>query len=246
MITELFTLALLAYPLLTVVIAVVVLRRRNRTEPDERAPGIIYLVQIVGASAAGWATLLAVSQSVIVFQPQTAIDAVTEVEPFTPWSIPSFPLLEDATGAYVIFADVHQVRVAVPNGDLGSQLLQVLGGVTLQLPTVAVGVFVAILCGRIIRKAPFAAELARLSTIGAGVFLVAGFAGQVVTDLASYRLAATAFDLVRAENPSASLPTPIWPSPVDLWPLWGALALAVLAVLIRHGARLQRDTEGLV
>lgn len=246
MIGGIFSLTLLVYPLLPIAVAFVILRQRNRTAPSERAHGVIYFVQIIGICAAGWAALLAIFHTVLVFQPFTAINVSAAVAPFEPWSIPRSPLADAAPGAYVIFTDVEQVRVAVSHADITTQLLQASGNVLLQLPTIAIGAFVAILCQRIIRNAPFAAELARLSWIGAGVFLVAGFAGQVLDGLASYRLVQIAFDLIGANDPSAELPTPVWPNPLDLWPLWGALALAVLAVLIRHGASLQRETEGLV
>lgn len=246
MITGISSLVLLAYPLVAIIVAIVVLYRRNRTAPGERVAGIVYFVQIVAICAAGWGALIAVSHAVLPFQPYTAIDAWATVAPFEPWTVPGFPLSDEVPGTYVIFADINQVRLAVPHADLGTMLMQAAGNMLLQLPTITIGVFVAILCQRIIRNAPFAAELARLSWIGAGVFFVAGFAGQALSDFVAHRLALIAFGLIKANDPSADLPTPVWPSSLDLWPLWGALALTVLAVLIRHGARLQKDSEGLV
>lgn len=53
-----------------------------------------------------------------------------------------------------------------------------------------------------------------------------------------------------AEDPSVEVPF-LWPRTsfgiaIDFWPIGAALALAALAAVIRHGERLQRDTEALV
>lgn len=232
--------------LVPIVAGIVTLVRRNRMAPRERPNGLIYLAQVVGVTAAGWGAFIAVSQSTLVFQPLTAVHALADVLPFEPWDVSGFPSEEDPDATYLMFVDVDRVRVAVAQADAGTQLLQLVGNVLTQLPTITIGVFVVMLCERIIRGAPFAASLVRLSWIGAGVFLVTGFVGQLLSNLAAFRLAEIAFELIRAESPLAELPTPVWPGSLDWWPLWGALALAVLAVLIRHGARLQKDTEGLV
>ncbi|MGL3150422.1 hypothetical protein ACSS7Z_08650 [Microbacterium sp. A82] len=234
----------IALPLLPIIAAFVILRRRNRVEPEARVPGIVYLTQLVGATAAGWATLVAVATVPMVFRRMTAVHAEAAVSPFTPWPIPTADTMSPEP--YVMVAHVDSIRVGVAQADVGTQILQALGSVISALPPIAIGIFVVILCERIIRRAPFAAHLVKLSWIGAGVFLVTGFAGQLLSGLASFRLAEIAFELIRADSPAANLPTPAWPAWPDLWPLWGALALGVLAVLIRHGIRLQRDTEGLV
>ncbi|HWK78842.1 MULTISPECIES: hypothetical protein [unclassified Microbacterium] len=235
-----------AFFLVPVIAAVVILRRRNRVEPRDRAPGIIYLTQLVGVVAAGWGAVVAINQSVLAFQPLTAVHALASVAPFQPWDVRGFPREWDSPETYLMFVDIDQVRVAVAQADVWVRLLQAVGNVLMQVPTITIGVFVVILCGRIIHGVPFAATLVKLSWIGAGVFVLTGFAGQLLSGLAAFQLANVAFEFVRAEHPVAELPTPIWPGPLDWWPLWGALALAVLAVLIRHGARLQKDTEGLV
>lgn len=237
--------SVVAYPLVPLIAVFVILRRRNRTAPGDRAPGVIYLTQAVGATAAAWSLLLAVLSVPAIFGRQSAIDASADVMPFSPWALPDPQAVDDAS-PHIMFADFDQVRLAVSHADLGTQVLQVAGSVVSALPMITIGVFVTLLCERIITGAPFATQLVRLSWVGAGVFLVTGFAGQLLSDLAAFRLAELAFDLIGADNGGLELPTPVWPTGLDLWPLWGALALGVLAVLIRHGIRLQRDTEGLV
>lgn len=234
----------IALPLLPLIAAFVILRRRNRVEPEARVPGVIYLTQLVGATAAGWATLIAVATVPLTFRRMTAVHADAAISPFSPWPIPTADTMSPEP--YLMVAQVDSIRIGVAQADIGTQTLQALGSVVSALPPIAIGIFVVILCERIIRRAPFAAHLVKLSWIGAGVFLLAGFAGQILTDLASFRLAEIAFDLLHSEHPARAMPTPMWLTWPDLWPLWVALALGVLAVLIRHGIRLQRDTEGLV
>ncbi|WP_404473655.1 hypothetical protein [Microbacterium aerolatum] len=242
---DLVTNAIFLYPLIPIIAVFMVLWRRNRAPVSDRAPGVIYLTQVVGATAAGWAALFGAARAAIAFRPMTAVSIFADVAPFAPWPVP-VAMAEDMDSPYVMATDIEQVRVTVAQTDTGTQVLQLLGNIVTQLPIIAIGVLVVILCERIIRGAPFAASLVRLSWIGAGVFLVTGFVGQLLSNLAAFRLAEIAFELIRAESPLAELPSPVWPGSLDWWPLWGALALAVLAVLIRHGARLQKVTEGLV
>lgn len=223
-----------------------ILRRRNRVSPPDRAPGVIYFTQIAGISAAGWSAIASLTVCAAILQPGTAVETVANVSAFSPWPVPAGPGEDASSVPYLMWANVDEVHLAVAQTDLGTRLLQMLGHVVSRVPVITIGVFVTILCERIIRHAPFASRLIRLSWIGAAVFAITGFAGQSLSDLASFRLAEIAFDLIRADSPAAEPPTPIWPASLDLWPLWGALALAVLAVLIRHGARLERETEGLI
>jgi len=238
-------LAIVAYPALPLVAVFVILWRRNRTTPDDRAPGVIYMTQAVGATTAAWSLLFAVLSVWVIFGRQSAIDISANVTRFSPWPLPDPQAIDDAS-PQIMLADVDQIRLAVSHADFGTQVLQFTGSVVSALPMITIGVFVVLLCERIITGAPFAAQLVRLSWIGAGVFLITGFAGQLLSDLAAFRLAEVAFELIGPDNPGLALPAPIWPAGLDLWPLWGALALGVVAVLIRHGIRLQRDTEGLV
>lgn len=238
------TFFLLAIPLLPIIATFVVLRRRNRVVPESRVPAIIYLTQLVGATVAGWAALRAVWTVPTIFQRMTAVHTEAAVTPFEPWPLPDASPMDPEP--YVMVANVDNIRIGVAQADLGTQILQALGSIVTAIPPIAIGVFVVLLCERIIRRAPFAAYLVRLSWTGAGIFFVAGFAGQLLSGLAGSRLAEIAFQLMRAEDPTIGLPTPAWTANLEFWPLWGALALGVLAVLIRHGSRLQKDTEGLV
>jgi hypothetical protein len=239
------TVMIVAFPIAAIVAIVTVLVRRNRVQPGARVSGVVYLTQIVGATAAAWAALTALTP-LAVLQGPAALHAAAAVMPFfSPWTLPAAP---DANSVepYVMLADVSGIRVAVANLDAGTLSLQVLGIIVSALPAIAMGVFVVLLCERIMRRSPFAEALIRMSWIGAGIFLVAGFVGQLLSGLAGFRIATIAFDLIRSDDPSAELPPLLWPAAVAPRPLWGALALGVLAVLIRHGARLQKDTEGLV
>lgn len=235
----------LTYMVAPLAIAFIILRRRNRVSPEHRVSGVVYLAQFVGANTALVTALIAVGSAYSIFENGSAIDAIVNVAPFSPWPLPD-PFGVERDGAYVMAADIDQVRLAVAQADVGTRLLQALGGVVTAIPVVTIGVFVAILCERIIQRRPFAPQLVKLAGIGAGVFLVAGFAGQLLSGLAATRLSEIAFALIRDVSPSAETPTPTWPWPIEFWPVWGALALSVLAILIRHGMQLQRDTEGLV
>lgn len=230
--------------LVLVLTPIIVLVRRNRTEPAERVAGVVYVTQILGVLTAGAAILTLIS-AVAPFQRRTAVAVEAPIGSFLPWSLPPSPGSESSE-SYVMSAKFTVIELTVAQADLGTKILQALGILLAALPALTIGIVVVLLCERIIRRSPFVATLARMSWIGAGVLFVAGFAAQIVSGLASFRLAEIAFDLIRNENPGATLPAPAWPLDFDLWPLWSALALGILAVLLTHGIRLQRDTEGLV
>lgn len=234
--------ALIAIPTIT---AFVVLRRRNRQEPSSRASWMIYVTQIVAVTASGWVLVTAFASIPAVFGQYSAAHTTANVAAFSPWTVASPPKIEE-TAPYVFFAEFTSADIAVARADSGTRMLQTLGILVAGLPPVMLGVTTAILCGRIIQQRMFIPSLVRLSWISAGVFLVAGFGGQLLSTLAGFRLAQTAFGILATTHTSSTFPTPIWPAALDLWPLWGALALGVLAVLLSNGNRLQRDTEGLV
>ncbi|QYF97104.1 hypothetical protein [Microbacterium sp. PAMC21962] len=87
--------------------------------------------------------------------------------------------------------------------------------------------------------------------------LVLGVLWQWFAQTAAYKAAVCVYGSAHLSgewpldgDPSATQ-TVSWPDAtfalyIDFWPVWAALALGALAAVIRYGARLQRDTRGLV
>jgi hypothetical protein len=96
---------------------------------------------------------------------------------------------------------------------------------------------IAIICWETARGRTFDLVVIRSLWVAAGITLIAGVAGTALTPFAEY----LALKDIGAEFAPQSIQTSI-----SLIPVAGALLYAAFAAIFRHGARLQRDTEGLV
>jgi hypothetical protein len=91
---------------------------------------------------------------------------------------------------------------------------------------------------------PFSRAVGRWMLITAVVVLIAGVGGDLATDIGR-ELAAAA--VLPPPDSGAAVTTKGYPRiDVSLWPIGAALALGALGAVFRHGAVLQRETEGLV
>lgn len=106
------------------------------------------------------------------------------------------------------------------------------------------GLVIAVLSQRAVAGSAFAARTSRWLLISAIIVLVAGTLGQTLTDIGSTLVAQQVLppsdaDVTVAAGRTFSIAPPLWPVGV-------ALGLGALSVIFRQGARLQRETDGLV
>lgn len=121
----------------------------------------------------------------------------------------------------------------------------------------AVVLVIALACRHLEAATPFAPVLARACGWAAGFVAVGATTAQALGSIGSSRAAEAALSWSSASwscrgsapecpGPDELLPVADWQLHVDLWPIGAALVLGVVAVLLRSGAAMQRDTEGLV
>ncbi|OAH48859.1 hypothetical protein AYL44_12580 [Microbacterium oleivorans] len=149
-----------------------------------------------------------------------------------------------ATGPALSCARMQIVDANVVGLDGGSRWLLGIGQ-TLTTAVIAVpGWLVADLAQRAVKGRPFVSGASRWLMVGAITVLVAGSLGSVLTDVGSALLAQSLFPPSGADGGITAPYTVGFAIP--LWPAGVALGLAALSVIFRQGARLQRETEGLV
>jgi hypothetical protein len=108
------------------------------------------------------------------------------------------------------------------------------------LPAVALGV----VCFQLLRGVPFARTVTRTLIVSAGAVFVLGMAAPVLDGIS--KGAASAAALPPDDGSAAAFSAGGFSVSLPIWPVGAALALIALAAVFRYGARLQRDTEGLV
>lgn len=146
--------------------------------------------------------------------------------------IPDGPHLS-CVSSETVFAQLESVS-------LGARFAVASGTLLTDLAIAAPLVLIAIVSFQALRGKPFARVVSRALFIAAGVILVAGVAGGVLTPLGH----------VVALNEATSDGSAYAPSGVQLavplLPIGGALLCCAFASIVQHGARIQKDTEGLV
>ncbi|WP_029145371.1 hypothetical protein [Microbacterium luticocti] len=143
--------------------------------------------------------------------------------------------------------------VQVDHVDAATRALWAIGqALGVLLPAVIAGL-IALACFQLLRGAPFAPVVARAALITGLVVLVAGIGADVLSQWAGSMASVQALgqgavvpDLPAGWDASALLPAPQIAITVPLWPIGAALGFGALSAVLGYGARLQRDTEGLV
>ncbi|GGO64795.1 hypothetical protein GCM10010910_20490 [Microbacterium nanhaiense] len=128
-------------------------------------------------------------------------------------------------------------RVSVDGVPLGARALLATGELLTTIAILAPFALVAAVCFETLRGRTFGNTVIRSLWTAAAVILAAGTLGGAIAPFGEF-LALSGID-------SAYAPQSVHTS-LTLLPLGGALLCAALAAIFRHGARLQRDTEGLV
>ena len=134
-----------------------------------------------------------------------------------------------------IYSDA--TRVSLSNVALGARAMLATGQFLTALAIIAPFALVAVICFETIRGRTFGRTVIRSLWTTAGVILVAGVAGSALAPFGEY--------LALKDIDPAYAPQSIQTG-VSLIAIGGALLCAAFAAVFQHGARLQRDTEGLV
>lgn len=132
----------------------------------------------------------------------------------------------------------------------GEQLLQ---GAT----SIVIGVVVMLLCTSVLRSTPFRPALIRGINVSAISVIVGGILWQVCGAVGGMLASGQVLKYSSGEytqkdtqlDPAKIYGLPDWGGgswTVDLWPIGIGIALLVLSAAFRYGAKLQKDTEGLV
>ncbi|CAL4858659.1 hypothetical protein MMM2322_00295 [Microbacterium sp. MM2322] len=119
-----------------------------------------------------------------------------------------------------------------------------------------VALFVAVTCSRLLSGAAFTPVVAKMAITTGAVIALGGVAAQVMGDIAGSIASTQLFgakgggwegDFPGIDNVfDAWLPSATLQISFPFWPIAVGLAFAVLAAVLRHGSRLQRDVKGLV
>lgn len=237
------------------IVAAVIAARRS---PSER-PLVVIVTRLVALLYAGVA-LLAAGISVVATLVGDSVRATIPLQQFWPdtypWVTLTPPPPASVVGGGILTAEVDIVGLGL------DARLWLAGGHALQgITFTLIGLVVALLCHRMLAGSPFRPTLARSIMAVAATIAAGGIAWQICFGIggssASYQL--LSLSGWASEGPSSEitnyllehfeatgLPQPTFLIDLGFWPLMLGLALAVIGVAFQHGARLQRDTEGLV
>lgn len=211
-----------------------------------KAPSV--LLDVIAAMARVWVAIVLLGAAVVLVRGSVSGSYDLSAMPVSltwPANLPCEAGGYQATGAVELYcASTDSVRATVMNLDGGLRALLTAGDVLSLLVAGVPGLVVAVLCQRALAGAPFAARTSRWLLISAIIVLVAGTLGALLTDVGSALVAqqvlpAPGADAAVTAGRSFTIAPPVWPLGV-------ALGLGALSVIFRQGARLQRETEGLV
>ena len=161
-----------------------------------------------------------------------------------PTALPCFaPEATLPSGTYIECASMSEANAWIAGLPIAPRIVIAAGQLASAALAILPGALVAVVCFQTLRGRPFASVVTRALFVSAGVVIVAGLASDVLSGVGR-GLAAQAVLPTGVDAPLIS-GAPFQIS-VQLWPIGAALALAALAMIFRYGARLQRDTEGLV
>lgn len=168
-------------------------------------------------------------------------------------SLPSTVTIEGPT-AEVTAGGFRSAEVAVEGLDFATRAW-LAGGILVQGATfVIVSIAVAVLFRQLLNNDPFRPVVARALTISGITVAIGGVGWQVLSLVGGFLASRQVLEVTgwTSTDPSMSELAELgWPPistsfDIQGWPLPMGLALVGLALIIRRGAALQRDTEGLV
>ncbi|WEK13419.1 MAG: hypothetical protein P0Y48_13310 [Candidatus Microbacterium phytovorans] len=236
--------------ILGLTITFVIASRRARRTGDPSP-----LVSVTLSVSALWAAICVIAAAVVVLTTllQGDIRIAVPVREFWP-ELPSGTVVEGPT-AMRVGGGFVTAEIVATGLSTGVRVCWAIGqGLGILVPGV-IATLLAVACFQLIAGRAFAPVIARMATVTAVVVAAGGIAAQMLSDIAGsiaagellmwesgqYEEVAGIEDVFRAW-----LPQPGFELTFPFWPLAAGLAFAALAVIFRQGARLQRDSEGLV
>lgn len=199
-------------------------------------------IAIIGALVTAVSTLV-----------QNAVQITVPTAAYWP-TLPEGAFVEGAS-ATRISGGFTAADVVVEGLSAGARVCWAIGQALWWLVPGAVAAMVALSCFQLLRGRAFAPVLSRMSMVTAVVVSLGGIGAQVLSDIAGsmasselleysgggYEKVAGIDDVL-----DAWWPDPVFSVTLPFWPIAAGLAFAALAVILRNGTRLQRETEGLV
>ncbi len=257
---DILILAMTMLAVAALLVLVAVLARGSRRKdagaigaaPDDRGGTT---VRVAGWIAAVWAIASAVAALYVVLTTllSPAVTMTIPVQTFWP-QLPAGTVLEGTTatreqGGFVS-ADVTLLNLST-----GARVLWATSQALWCVVPGTIAWIVAVAAFRLRAGHPFTPLLAHGAAITAAVVTLGGVAAQVLGDLAGTIAAGELLRWESAQYPDVSGVEDVlqawWPQAgfgvtLPFWPIAAGFAFAALAALVRHGSRLQRDTEGRV
>ncbi|GAA5033752.1 hypothetical protein GCM10025738_17400 [Microbacterium fluvii] len=154
------------------------------------------------------------------------------------------PVPPESVGTTLECASVQVVDATIANLPVATRAVLALGDLLSLALAAMPAVAVAVICHQALKGLPFGRAAGRMLMLTAVVVLVAGMGTELATSIG--RSLAAGAVLPGPESGADVTTTGIFRLTVPLWPIGAALALAALGTVFRHGAVLQRETEGLV
>lgn len=199
------------------------------------------VLDVTGAVARVWVALVSLGAIAgvvaLLVSPTTTITGLpVSVE----WPLP-LPCQEPGSDTFDE-PTLYCAWIVTANADIGAlsagvKAILLVGSVCAWVVAAIPGVVVARLCRLAAAGRPFARDASRWLMISAVSVLAAGIASDVLLTAGRYLAALEALGDTAPSGFAMTLP---------VWPIGAALALAALAVIFRHGARIQRETDLLV
>ena len=147
-------------------------------------------------------------------------------------------------GAQLLWANIPDASATVAGLGIGIRLVFVVATL-LSLAVLATPAALMLVIGRqMLRGTPFTRRVSSWLFASAIVVLVAGVAVEIIEAIGRTLVARAV--LPGWDSGAAATTQGLFSLTVPLWPFAAALALAALGAVFRHGAALQRETEGLV
>lgn len=206
------------------------------------------LLDVIAAMARIWVAIVILGSAFLIIRGVSSATydiAAMPIEMAWPADLPCQTSGYEPIGATELYcARTDSAHATVDGLDGGLRALLSAGEVLSLLVVGVPGLVIAVLSQRALDGPAFAARTSRWLLISAVIVLVAGTLGALLTDVGSTLVAqrvlpAPGTDAAVTAGRTFSIVPPVWPLGV-------ALGLGALSVIFRQGARLQRETEGLV
>lgn len=223
------------------IVALMVWDARRRKSPS-------VLLDVIAAMARVWVAIVLLGAGLLIIRGFTTAPydiAAMPISQAWPTSLPCQTSGEASVGAAELcHAATDSARATITGLSGGLRALLVAGDVLSLLVAGVPGFVIAVLSQRAIAGPAFATRTSRWLLGSAIVVLIAGTLGPLLTDIGAALVAQEV--LPAAGTDTAVTAGRTFAIAPPLWPLGVALGLAALSVIFRQGARLQRETEGLV